>query len=187
MELLAAITVIAILAVLTIGAVKNAMAGAQRIGCAANLMKVGQALLLYANDNDGMLPGTSSSMVGPQYVNGVPVQGAYPLVAKALAPYIPDSVWVDPDPHIKRMVVSSKGVWFKVGIPYYTTLPNPLSAPPAQSLLAYPKPATVPILRCNGGSVVPSDGMFWAHNGWINWLFLDGHVQSANASSLSPF
>ena len=194
-ELLAVIAIIAVLAILTIGAVKNAMTGAQRIGCAANLRQVGQAIMLYANDNNGLLPGNGAGSVGPRYVNGVPSQGAYPYVAIALAPYIPDSVWADPDPFIKRSLVWSKGaLWFKVNDPYYSaSFPHPLSCnsypnpvqQDGQRILAYPRPAMTPLLRCNGETDPSSGKFYWAHNGKLNYLYLDCHIEVFNPSPSS--
>jgi len=107
------------------------MTNVQRVGCSSNLRQVGQAVLLYAGDHDGILPGNSGAgSVGPQFIDGVAVTGnAYPYVAKALAAYIPDSVWACTDPEMRRRLPTMQGaVWFKPAQPFYNqTFLNPLS------------------------------------------------------------
>ena len=190
-ELLVVITVISILAVLTFGAVKNVLTSAQRTGCAANLRKVGQAILLYASDNDGSLPGNGNGAVGPQYVRpGVPNRAQYGFVAIELAPYIPDSVWSETDPNLKKSMsfpTTGGAVW---GKPAPSGQSSPLDAnafpfqmPQAgQRLVSFPNLAKTEVLHCLGVTD-PSDGRFyWAHpdsmgHGKLNYLYLDDHIE----------
>ena len=55
-ELLVVISVIALLAGLTLAALSTARAKARLTQCAANLRQIGQALHMYANENDDFLP-----------------------------------------------------------------------------------------------------------------------------------
>lgn len=60
-ELLAVIGVLAILACLVVPAISSGAMAANRAKCASNLRQIGQAILLYAGDHDGVLPVTSHS------------------------------------------------------------------------------------------------------------------------------
>ncbi|MFA6204568.1 MAG: prepilin-type N-terminal cleavage/methylation domain-containing protein [Gallionella sp.] len=55
-ELLVVIAIIAILAGIAIPVINNARKSSQRSTCAANLRQLGLAVLIYANDNKGLLP-----------------------------------------------------------------------------------------------------------------------------------
>jgi hypothetical protein len=55
-ELLGAVAIMGVLATALFPAMVNAMDAAHRAGCAANLARLGMALRLYAQDNDGYLP-----------------------------------------------------------------------------------------------------------------------------------
>ena len=195
-ELLVVIAIIAVLASLSIGPIKNAMTNAQRIGCASNMRQVGQAVLLYAYDNGGLLPGNAGGSVGPQYIDGVPATVIdIPIVARELAPYIPDSVWVDPDPSmVKRVRMSGSGsLWIKVPDPWYGTAAyngvvpsssqNPLTIWPdisGRRLITYARPALCPLIRCGSCGQDAKGNYLWPHAGKINWLFLDCHIENGN-------
>ncbi len=58
-ELLTVIAIIGILASILIPVVGQVRASAHRAQCASNLRQIGTALRMYADDNDGWLPGTA--------------------------------------------------------------------------------------------------------------------------------
>jgi prepilin-type N-terminal cleavage/methylation domain-containing protein/prepilin-type processing-associated H-X9-DG protein len=191
-ELLVVIAIIAILSALTVGGIRGVMASAQRMACASNLRQVGTTIILYTGDHDGILPGNGGAgSVGPQYVDGVKITGAYPIMAVALAPYIPDNVWTCPDPGVKSRLLAARGaLWFKPVTPFYnfTDFLNPLYGGygnPLCRLNSYPKPTVSPILRDNGFGT-PGTPLYWPHSAKINWLYLDNHVEVWNLSPLDP-
>lgn len=60
-ELLTVVGVVAILVCLTVPVISSGAMAANRARCASNLRQIGQAILLYAGDHDGVLPVTSHS------------------------------------------------------------------------------------------------------------------------------
>lgn len=60
-ELLVVITIIGLLMAVTVPVVGKGLMAAKRAQCSSNLRQIGTALLLYANDNDGVYPVTSHS------------------------------------------------------------------------------------------------------------------------------
>ncbi len=60
-ELLTVIGVLAILVCLAMPVISSGAMAANRAKCASNLRQIGQAILLYAGDHDGVLPVTSHS------------------------------------------------------------------------------------------------------------------------------
>jgi len=95
-ELLVVIAIIAILIAILLPALQRAREHAYDIQCKSNLRSCGQILMIYSNNNKGMLPpmslqspetltqgGTIGSPDGPVNVGGVPL--AYPNVKEALA------------------------------------------------------------------------------------------------------
>jgi prepilin-type N-terminal cleavage/methylation domain-containing protein len=64
-ELLTVIAIIGILASLVIATVGRVRETARRATCASNLRQAGSVLMLYAQDNRGLLPGPLFSVIGP--------------------------------------------------------------------------------------------------------------------------
>src|SRR5689334_660166 len=56
MELLIVVAIIAILAGLILPGISKARDAAKRTNCANNLRQIGQALIMYAGDNNGQVP-----------------------------------------------------------------------------------------------------------------------------------
>ncbi|HTL29707.1 MAG TPA: prepilin-type N-terminal cleavage/methylation domain-containing protein [Tepidisphaeraceae bacterium] len=95
-ELLVVIAIIAILIAVLLPALARAREHAYDIQCKSNLRSCGQILMIYANQNKGMLPpmalqspetltngGNIGAPDGPVNVNGVPIR--YPFVKENLA------------------------------------------------------------------------------------------------------
>jgi prepilin-type processing-associated H-X9-DG protein len=61
-EVIAVVAVISILAGLLVPAVQGMVVAGQRAECASNLRQVGTGILLYSNDNNGFLPGTTHEL-----------------------------------------------------------------------------------------------------------------------------
>ena len=197
-ELLVVIAIMAVLASLFMGAMKNIAINANRVACTSNMRQVGQAILLYAAENDGLLPGNSGGSVSPQKIDGVPVTSLdIPIVARELAPYIPDSVWVDPDPLMAKCMrdSGSGSIGVKLSAPWYGTAAyngavpsstqNPLTTWPDRSqrrLFAYTRPSLCPLFRCGAYGQDAKGNYLFAHVGKINRLFLDCHIENWNSS-----
>ena len=61
-ELLVLIAVVAILSGIVVTALGNVRMQAEKSGCVSNMRQLGMALLMHANQNGGMLPGTAHEM-----------------------------------------------------------------------------------------------------------------------------
>jgi prepilin-type N-terminal cleavage/methylation domain-containing protein len=95
-ELLVVIGIIAVLIAILLPALQRAREHAYDVQCKSNLRSCGQILMMYANNNKGMLPpmalqspetltngGTIGAPDGPVNVSGVPIR--YPFIKEALA------------------------------------------------------------------------------------------------------
>jgi len=67
-ELLVVIAIIAILAALLLPALTRAKGKAKSISCVSNLRQIGFAMNMYAEDNNGYLPGTAHSSLSNSWV-----------------------------------------------------------------------------------------------------------------------
>jgi prepilin-type processing-associated H-X9-DG protein len=82
-DMLVLLFVFAMLVISVIGCRRHTGEGASRVKCASNLRQIGQALLLYANENNGNFPRTT-------YVGGDAVRPTWGTGAAASNPFDPD-------------------------------------------------------------------------------------------------
>lgn len=73
-ELLVVIGIIAVLISILLPAINRARESAQTVGCSSNLRQLSMALLMYANDHNGLLP---ASMPRDVYTPGIPDNMTY--------------------------------------------------------------------------------------------------------------
>jgi prepilin-type processing-associated H-X9-DG protein len=81
-DFLASVLLVLVIGTLTIGQVQNAEETANRIKCSSNLRQIGQAILLYSNDNRGGYPRTTYDVAKPTPVWGTPYEGNAELGAR---------------------------------------------------------------------------------------------------------
>jgi len=177
-EILVVVAILAVLCALSMVAIQRATVTSQRMVCSQNMAKVGQAIHLFAGENNGCLPYNYAGSVGPQYVDGQRSTADVWRLAEFLAPYVSDEVWDCPDPlNIRnRQLAASRGiVWTKSSDALSTDYRDPV----AKRLPQYEQPGKVDLFYC---AYSPVDGPGspgrrpWPHKGAINRLYLDGHV-----------
>jgi prepilin-type N-terminal cleavage/methylation domain-containing protein/prepilin-type processing-associated H-X9-DG protein len=154
-ELLVTIAIMACLAGLLMPALSSARSRAQCTACASNLHQIGASVLLYAGDNNQILPTIESWPSKPIYDSS---QGAQTLLT-ALGPY-------GVTPQILKCPSDT------IGTNYYATEGTSYQWFPGAS-------------QCNLLSVSSTANMFIlfdyteVHHALANTLFADGHVAGA--------
>ncbi len=83
-ELLVVISIIAVLAALAFPAFQRAIAASDRAACSGNLQQVGQGLLLFAHEHDGVMPESGGTI----YVGQTDAQTGLPGWTEQLTPYL---------------------------------------------------------------------------------------------------
>ena len=78
------ISIIAVLAALAFPAFQRAIASSDRAACSGNLQQVGQGLLLFAHENDGMMPESGGTI----YAGQIDSQTGLPGWTEQLTPYL---------------------------------------------------------------------------------------------------
>jgi prepilin-type N-terminal cleavage/methylation domain-containing protein/prepilin-type processing-associated H-X9-DG protein len=85
-ELLVVIGIIALLISILLPSLNRARETANRVKCASNLRQIGQAILLYSNDNKGPYPRTAYSGAGLMNLSNIGVSG-YQVTTAATSGY----------------------------------------------------------------------------------------------------
>src|SRR5690242_21676316 len=104
LELLVVIFIIAIVASILIPTVHRTRhgEGSGRVKCGSNLRQIGQAILLYANENKGAYPRTIFDVKNPAPTWGTPYEGSEKLGAlpkEKVDPFDPKKSEVVPKPN----------------------------------------------------------------------------------------
>lgn len=87
-ELLAVIAIIAVLAALLLPVVQSAMAKGRATKCQSHLKEIGVGVLMYVQDNDGMMPPKDPPSYPVKDVNGQVTLMAYPKFSDFIHSYI---------------------------------------------------------------------------------------------------
>lgn len=101
-DVVVSIVLVLLLGTFTIGQVQNADEINNRIKCASNLRMIGQAILLYSNDNRGQYPRTLADVNNPVPTWGTPYEGNDKLGAvdpKKVSAFDPKKSDVVPSPN----------------------------------------------------------------------------------------
>jgi prepilin-type processing-associated H-X9-DG protein len=159
-ELLVVIGIIALLISILLPSLNRARETANRVKCASNLRQIGQAILLYANDNNGSYPRTMMDTSG----NPTPTWGT---------PGAPGATAGTPDPFATT--------------PLHPEAANDVSA--ALFLLLRTEDITPAVFVCpssNGDPWDYSGGANTAQN-WVNWSGNTPVVKNLSYSYENPY
>ncbi|MGF1483756.1 MAG: prepilin-type N-terminal cleavage/methylation domain-containing protein [Opitutales bacterium] len=206
-ELLAVIAIIAIMATLTLAIINNATESARQSKSINNLRSIGQALQLYAHDNDGRYPPRPRGGATPDenqqgWVSGSLNAGNLSVRDGALFEYIQDEeAYISPTQvvaypeedvqlsyAIQRKVYEGSGSHFRdVNLPSGGFLQYPYPGgvkQPSHKIFMVEQVNADDGLYHEGGDrgvdgeiVRGREALFW-HNNVSNFLFYDGHVET---------
>jgi len=99
-DVIVSIIMVLMLGTFTIAQINNADEISNRVKCASNLRQIGQAILLYSNENRGVYPRTLFDVANPKPTWGTPYEGNDKLKASAKAdPFDPKKSDVAPKPN----------------------------------------------------------------------------------------
>src|SRR6476620_3726793 len=96
-DVIISIILVLLLGTFTIAQIQNADEISNRVRCASNMRMIGQALLLYSNENRGVFPRTLFDLANPKPTCGTPYEGNPKLGASQKAdPFDPKKSDVAP-------------------------------------------------------------------------------------------
>lgn len=193
-EILVALGIIAVLAALTLPAIRKSQASSRQAACASNLRQIGQACLAYAAENDGALPPAKPARTDPNasWLNSTCMYLLNPYLAAISTPAIFaveqriafDGVFRCPAKADWNLNASTDTQ--KVSYAMNTFDPTSNLGRNSQKLVAIAAPTRTALFAdVNNGNwaVANTDALYGSradlrHNQRDNILFCDGHVEA---------
>ena len=178
-ELLVVIAIIAILAGMIFPVYSRARRRAYLITCTSNVRQLGQAVTMYAQDYDGVLPYASTILDADEGTLDAP------FLREVMEPYVRnDEIWFCPSfmaRHSQLFEISP--LWRQANSSYaYNAFPlYPEGSLHGVSLSAVRFPSDKPLLWCSSGVVhgpSPRSASDWANGvpGAVNICYVDTHA-----------
>jgi prepilin-type processing-associated H-X9-DG protein/prepilin-type N-terminal cleavage/methylation domain-containing protein len=185
-EFLVALAVVAVLAVLLMGAVSRVAEAGRRVRCIHNLSTLGKGFQSYMNENQLTLPSPNeTSEIQP----GATAPADWMFAVQRYVPYSPEVYLCDSNPvkfksdRVPSTLETNYAInyWMREGMQRF-----PLFLPRI-SPLAVPAPSRVGLLLDGTAAWIKKEQparVAWCHGGAVNVLFLDGHVETRTRSGL---
>ncbi len=206
LEALIAVALLAILAAILLPLFNTTIAISDRTKCLNHLRQMGVAVINYAGDHGGLLPGPTFGSQHASYRSGEVRKSDNPLDSKPLiafiVPYLelpsspPDSTVYFPEiaecPAAKKAILAKEGVITRSNAYYFLTHESVDSDGIRQRPFGYNTSTTaVPVPPMKLVSVVRphlviglSDNDAATHHGRVNLLFIDGRVRSVKETEI---
>jgi len=193
-EMLVVISLIAVLSTLALSGFRGAINMSRSAKCMGNLRQLGEGILLYAADNNNFLP--PAYLAGNNDPNNNWWYAIYPYLSGGKAmPYdwtqerliVSQGIFHCPEVNNTDAIYTLPWVSYKMNGQFQF-----LSTTGVMSIAAISRPSQILLLGegrahpkfSNYTSKDQGAGLWYPHNGKLNGLFLDGHIESMNENDL---